>query len=481
MRGPVRAWWAAAAALLVLGGCTVGPDYMRPAAPVPATYKELKGWKRAAPADTLDRGAWWDAFHDPVLDRLERRIVISNQTLKAAEAAYAQARALVHQTQAGLFPTIAATTDIERQRSKGLFGTVASVEGTASWDLDLWGRIRRQVESQAASAEASAADVANARLSAQAELATLYFELRYQDSLQRLLSDTVSAFRRSLQITKNQYSAGVAGRSDVITAQTQLESAQAELIDAGVNRAKFEHAIAVLVGVPPAELSLSPGQLATRLPRTPVRVPSTLLERRPDIAAAERTMAAQNALIGAAVAAFFPDISLSAALGAAGSLPLFTASNALWTLAASGAETLFAGGARTAAVAAATAGYQESVAQYRQTVLTAFQNVEDQLSTLRILAQEAAVRDRAARDARQAVQIALNEYQAGTASYTTVVQAQTTALGSDEAALAVRENRFVAAVALIEALGGGWSTAELPPRAELTTPSLSLPALRGSM
>jgi NodT family efflux transporter outer membrane factor (OMF) lipoprotein len=480
--GMRRPWkLVAAAALVVLGGCAVGPNYERPSAPVPTTYKELKGWKRAAPADTLDRGPWWAAFHDPVLGRLEERVNVGNQNLKAAVAAYDQARALVHETQAGLFPVVAGNGAIQRQRSRGLIATTATVEGTASWDLDLWGRIRRQVESQAAVAQASAADLANARLSAQAELATLYFELRYQDALERLLADTVSAFRRSLQITKNQYAAGVVGQSDVITAQTQLDGAQAELIDAGIARAKFEHAIAVLVGVPPAALSLARGRLGARLPRTPAGVPSTLLERRPDIAAAERTMQAQNALIGAQLAAFFPDVNLSAALGAAGPLPLFTASNALWTLAASGAETLFEGGARTAAVAAASAAYRESVANYRQTVLTAFQEVEDQLATLRILSRESAVRERAARDARQAVQIALNEYQAGTTAYTTVVQAQATALSAEQSALAVQENRYVAAVSLIQALGGGWSTARLPAMKSLRKPSLSLPGLRGSL
>jgi NodT family efflux transporter outer membrane factor (OMF) lipoprotein len=455
------------AGLVALAGCAVGPDYQRPAAPIPAIYKELKGWKRAAPADAVDRGPWWQVFHDPVLDGLERRLEIGNQTLKAAAAAYAQARALVHETQAGLFPVIGGNGSLQRQRSRGVVATTASVEGTASWNLDLWGRLRRQVESQAAAAQASAADLASARLSAQAQLATLYFELRYQDSLQRLLADTVSAFRRSLQITKNQYAAGIVGQSDVITAQTQLDNAQAELVDAGVNRARFEHAIAVLIGVPPAALSIAPRPMAARLPRTPVGVPSTLLERRPDIAAAERTMQAQNAQIGAAIAAFFPDVNLSAVLGAAGPLPLFTATNELWTLAASGAQTLFQGGARTAAVAAASAAYQESVANYRQAVLTAFQDVEDQLATVRILGQEAAVRERAARDARQAVQIALNEYQAGTTGYTTVVQAQATALTAQQAALAVEENRYVAAIGLIQALGGGWTTAELPPMKSL--------------
>lgn len=482
MGGAASGWQAiAAAALVALGGCTVGPNYQRPTAPLTASYKELKGWKRAEPADTLDRGPWWAAFRDPVLDRLEERVAVDNQTIKAAAAAYAQARALVHETQAGLFPVIGGNGNLQRQRSRGLISTTATVEGTASWDLDLWGRIRRQVEGQAAAAQASAADLANARLSAQAQLATLYFELRYQDALERLLADTVSAFRRSLQITKNQYAAGIVGQSDVITAQTQLDGAQAELVDAGVARAKFEHAIAVLVGVPPAALSLAKRPVTARLPRTPVGVPSALLERRPDIAAAERTMQAENAAIGAAVAAFFPDVNLSAAIGAAGSPPLFTASNALWTLAASGAETLFEGGARTAAVAAASAAYQESVANYRQAVLTAFQDVEDQLATLRILTREASVRERAARDARQAVQIALNEYQAGTTAYTTVVQAQATALTAQQAALAVQENRHVAAVGLIQALGGGWTTAELPPMKSLRKPSLSLPALRGSM
>jgi len=290
----------------------------------------------------------------------------------------------------------------------------------------------------------------------------------------------VTAYRRSLQITKNQYTAGIAAQSDVITAQTQLESAQAQLIAAEMPRAQYEHAIAVLIGRPPSDLTIPPRPLPTRIPTVPVAVPSALLERRPDIAAAERQMQQQNAQIGVATAAFFPDISLSGAIGAVGSPPLFQASNALWSLAASGTETLFAGGLRTATLAAAHAAYDQSVATYRQTVLTAFQNVEDNLSNLRILARQNVIENAAVRDARQALQIALNEYQAGTVAYTTVVTAQATALAAEQAALAIQQTRFVSTVALIEALGGGWSAAELPSTAAVTKVNFSLPLLRGS-
>ena len=495
MSRPARA--LGAAALAALSGCMVGPDYKRPDAPVPIVYKELNGWKPATPMDAIDRGAWWSVYRDPVLDGLERQVVISNQTVREAEAAYRAAAEEVKVARANLFPVLGINAGVTRSSGGGgsvsssgsggvVIPSVTIPSGTTSsgssfgggsstrtsysaqanfdWDLDVWGRIRRQIESSAAAAQVSAADLVNAQLSAQVAVATDYFELRGSDALQRLLEQTVTEYERSLRITQNQYNAGTAARSDVITAQTQLETTRAQAINVGVARAQFEHAIAVLIGHPPAELTLPAASLAADVPVLPPSLPSTLLERRPDIAAAERAMEEENALIGVQVAAYYPDISLSALYGYVGSPlgSLIQASNRVWSLGAAASETLFEGGARPAAVAAARATYDQSVATYRQTVLTAFQQVEDALSTLRILQQQAVVQDNAVRLARQAVQIALNEYRAGTVAYTTVVTDQATALADEQAALSIQSQRLQASAALIGALGGGWSASELP-------------------
>lgn len=326
------------------------------------------------------------------------------------------------------------------------------------------GGIRRAEESAVASAQASAAQLASARLSAQAGLATDYFNLRAADQLQQLLDKTVVAYKESLRITQNQYAAGVASRLDVITAQTQLENAQAQAINVGVQRAIYEHAIAVLIGKPPADISLAPGNLTATVPVVPVSVPSTLLERRPDIAAVERQVVAANAQIGVADAAYYPDISLSALLGFVGNplATLVSTSNRVWSLGTSASENLFNGGETSAAVSAAEAAYDESVANYRETVLTAFQGVEDQLATLRILQQEAVVQDSAVEAASQAMNISLNQYRAGTVTYTTVVTAQATLLADQQQSLTIQQNRLVATVTLIEDLGGGWTAEQLP-------------------
>ena len=461
---------------LLLAGCMVGPDYGRPAAPVPVAYRELAGWKPASPADADAKGPWWAVFHDPLLDDLERQVVITNQTVKQAEAAYRQARALVAEAQAGLFPTLGVSPSVTRSSVSGSSFSVSgsqfnkaftqySIQGSAAWDLDVWGRIRRQIEAQQAAAEVSAADLVNAALSAQATLAIDYFDLRTQDSLAQLLQDTVVAYRRALQITENEYQAGTASRADVVTADAQLKTAQAQLVGVGVQRALFEHAIAVLTGRPPAALSIPPAPLARAVPVLPPGLPSTLLERRPDIAAAERTMAQQNALIGVAVAGFYPDITLSAVFGFAGApiQNLFTVANRVWSLGAAASEPLLEGGLRLAAVAASRAGYDAAVAFYRQTVLTALQQVEDQLSSLRILEQQAAAEDAAVAAASRAVEVTLNAYRAGTVVYTAVITEQTLLLADQQTALAVQQSRLVASVALIQALGGGWQTAFLPP------------------
>jgi NodT family efflux transporter outer membrane factor (OMF) lipoprotein len=333
-----------------------------------------------------------------------------------------------------------------------------------SWDLDVWGRVRRQVESNVAGAQVSAADLANAKLSAQATLATDYFDLRAEDALTQLLRETVEAFGRALQIAQNQYRAGTQSNVDVATAQAQLQSTQAQLVGVGVQRQQFEHAIAVLTGHAPSDLTLAPAPLSSAVPVVPPGVPSALLERRPDIAAAERLMQQENALIGVQIAAYYPDISLSALGGfEASSLSrLFNVASRVWSLGATGAETLFSGGARPAAVTAARATYDQDVAVYRQTVLTAFQQVEDALSNLRILEQQATAEAIAVASTKRAVELTLNAYRAGTVAYTSVITEQTLLLSDQQAALAIQQSRLVASAALIEALGGGWSAAALP-------------------
>jgi len=470
--------------LLALSGCMVGPDYKRPPPEVVLAFKEAPpGWKLATPQDASDRGAWWSVFNDPVLDGLERQIDITNQTLKQAEATYRAAQAQIQVARGALFPTLSVTPGVTRSSSggssrsgglstDGFTGTGSrtttsfSLEANATWEIDLWGRIRRQVESDVAATQASAADVANARLSAQTTLASDYFQLLGQDSLERLLRDTVAQYQRSLQITQNQYDAGTAARSDVITAQTQLLSTQAQLINAGVARAQYEHAIAVLTGHAPAELTIAVGKLPAGVPTVPPALPAPLLERRPDIAAAERAMEQQNALIGVAVAAFYPVVDLSALYGYVGNplSGLIAVSNRVWSLGASATQTLFQGGTLTAQVKVARANYDAAVDSYRQTVLTALQQVEDGLSDLRILEQQAGVEDQAVAAAQQAVQIALNEYRAGTQAYTTVVTAQATALADAETQLSIRVSRLTDSVALITALGGGWTSAQIPDR-----------------
>jgi NodT family efflux transporter outer membrane factor (OMF) lipoprotein len=475
--GPTARAFACLGFLVVGVACSVGPNYRRPSAPVPTGYKEFKGWKVAAPNDTINRGAWWSIYRDATLDGLERQINIANQTLKQDEAAYQEARAEVREQQSSFFPSLTAIPQIQRQKSggggfaSGNGGAITSysLEGSATWEPDVWGKIRRSVESSVANAQVTAAQLAAARLSAQALLATNYFELRYADSLKKLLDDTVRAYQRSLEITKNQYAAGTAARSDVINAQAQLLGAQAAAINVGVQRAQVEHAIALLVGKPPAEVSIPPAPLAERVPIVPANIPSTLLERRPDIAEAERQMQQENALIGVQVAAYYPTIDLSATLGYAGNpaTALFSASNQVWSLLASASQTVLSGGQRSAAVAAARAAYDQSVANYREFILAAFQNVEDELASLRILGQQIGVNQAAVQAAQQAVDITLNEYQAGTVAYTTVITAQVTLLTDQETALLVQESRLIASVALVQALGGGWDTSQLPSQHEL--------------
>jgi len=485
----------ACAVCLATAACMVGPDYKRAEAPAPVAFKELQGWKISQPADAVDKGDWWSVYHDPELDRLERMVEISNQTIKVSEAQYRNAVALVAEARASLFPTVGISPGISRfgggggsgssvrssinsgnstSSGNGRSGTTYSISGTVDWVPDIWGSVRRQIESSVSSAQVSAADLANAKLSAQATLATDYFDLRAEDSLTQLLTDTVAAYRRALEITENQYRAGTTASTDYLTALAQLQSTQAQLIAIGVQRAQYEHAIAMLTGHAPAEVTIAPAPLAADVPILPPGLPSQLLERRPDIAAAERAMQQENALIGVAIAAFYPTISLSA-LGEYAGNPigqLFNVGNQIWSLGASGSETLFNGGQRSAAVAAARATYDASVGTYRQTVLTAFQGVEDALSDLRILEQQARAEATAVASTRRAVDATLNQYKAGTVPYTSVITEQTLLLSDQQSALAVQQSRLVASVALIEALGGGWSTGDLPAKIATETPLL---------
>jgi NodT family efflux transporter outer membrane factor (OMF) lipoprotein len=469
---------AAMALALACGGCMVGPNYHRPPAPVAAYYKELAGWTIAQPQDGISRGPWWSIYHDPLLDSLERQVNINNQTVKEDEAAYRNSVALVREAQANLYPTLGLDTGVTRSKNQSFSGgslsgfssgpqTQYELEGTADWVPDLWGKIRREVESQAAAAQVSAADLANAELSEQATLATDYFDLRAQDSLQLLLQQTVAAYQRALQITENQYHAGTISRADVVTAQAQLQSVVAQLAGVGVLRAQYEHAIAMLIGRTPDQLSIPYSPLPQTIPVVPPGLPSTLLQRRPDIAGAERAMEEENATIGEAVAAYYPTISLSALGGFAGNPigQIFNTANRVWSLGASATQTLFEGGLRPAQVEAARATYDQAVAAYRETVLTAFQQVEDELAALRIYQQQAAAWVVAIRAAQAAVTVALNEYLAGTVAYTTVITEQETLLSDQQSALTVQQDRFVASVALVEALGGGWTTADLPTQA----------------
>jgi len=472
-----RAAWAVCATS-ALFGCSVGPNYVRPTAESPPSYKEAVAWKQAEPRDQEPRGKWWEVFKDPKLDALVAQVEVSNQTIKGAEARVRQARALTQQARAALFPLVSANAGVTRSGSGGgstssnNVGSNVQVGGVrnnynvaldVNWEVDLWGRVRRTVEAGEASAQASVADLESAKLSAQAQLAEDYFLLRVQDAQIRLLNDTVDAYQRSLQLTRNQYAVGVAARADVAQAETQLKSTQAQAIDAGVQRAQLEHAIAVLLGKAPADFSVAAEVVPTEFPAIPPGLPSELLERRPDIAAAERRTAAANAQIGVAEAAFFPSLTLSATGGFQSSVlsQLFSLPSRYWSLGAALAQTIFDAGLRRAQTAQAIATYDENVANYRQTVLIGFQEVEDNLAALRILEQEGAVQDEAVKAARESLTITLNQYRAGTANYLAVVVAQATALANERTALAILSRRLSASVALIKALGGGWSATAL--------------------
>jgi NodT family efflux transporter outer membrane factor (OMF) lipoprotein len=468
---------AAAAALgLALCGCAVGPNYKRPTAATPPAYKEAEGWKPAEPADAAPRREWWKAFGDPVLDDLEAKVLVSNQTLIQSEAAWRQAKALLDQQRATLFPTVNLNGQaISSQAPTGFTSASGAISVRArpidtyatnlglSWDVDLWGRIRRSIEEAHANADASAGDLANATLAQQALLADDYFQLRAADEGKRLLDETIKGYGESLRIAKARYESGVGARTDLLSAQTQLETAQAQAIDLTKTRAQLEHAIAVLIGAPPAGLSIAPAPWNDTLPPVPVTLPSALLERRPDIAAAERRVKAANAQIGVNIAGYFPDLAVSGQYGFTSTVlsQLFQASSNSWSIGANAVETLFNAGATGAKVRQARAAYDAEVANYRQTVLTAFGQVEDNIAALRVLDSEYAINQSASREADEAEDLTNKQYQTGAVDFTAVVVAQNTALNARRTALQSGRDRLVTLVDLIHALGGGWTVQQL--------------------
>ncbi len=512
MRRPVSSAAAllACAAPLALAACTVGPDYRRPT-PLPAAqdapfaFKEA-GWTPAAQTAVVDKGAWWIVFGDPVLNELEGRVALTNQNVAAAEANFRQAVAIVKQSRSELFPSVDLSSSITRSGggngSSGVIiggvvtggntgtttgstgtGTTGSTSGgtlvtsngssertnyqlgaSASWTLDVWGRIRRGVEADRATAQASAADLAAATLSAQSTLATTYFNMRLFDEQARIFGENLQGYERALKVTTNQYNAGVVARGDVIQAQTQVFNTQAQLQDLGRQRAANEHAIAILTGRPPSALTLAADRLPRIAPVAPPGLPSTLLERRPDIAGAERAVAAANAQIGVATAAYYPDITLSGSATSSSTSfgDIFDPANFVWSLGPRLAYTLLDFGNRRARVQQTRAVYDRTVADYRQTVLTAFGEVEDQLAALRVLEQQQGVREQAEASARRAEEIQLNQYRAGLQPFTSVITAQQQSLAAQQNSVGVLGLRLQASVLLIQALGGGWTDADLP-------------------
>jgi len=459
----------------IVTGCSVGPDYVKPTAPVSAAFKEQQGWVTAQPQDTLPKGKWWELFGDADLNALVEQVEISNQNIKVAEAQYRQAQALRDQSRAGYFPTVTANLSTTRSRPASNSSNAVNYDPNlntsyraslgASWEPDLWGRVGRSVESGDASIQASAADIENAKLSAQAELAQDYFLLRIADARKQLLDDTVTAYERSLKLTQNQYAVGVVARADVVAAETQLKSAKAQAVDVGVQRAQLEHAVAVLIGKAPSELTIAPlkSPYVSLPPNIPLAVPSQLLERRPDVAGAERRTAAANAQIGVAKSAYFPALTIAPTLGyQTSSFSRFLEyPTRFWSIGPALVETIFDGGLRKAQTAQAIATYDQNVATYRQTVLGAFQEVEDNLAALRILQEEAQLQDEAVKASRESVEITRNQYKAGTVDFLSVVNVETIALNNERTALTIQGSRLTAAVLLVKALGGGWDATQL--------------------
>jgi NodT family efflux transporter outer membrane factor (OMF) lipoprotein len=479
---------------LALSGCAVGPNYHKPPAPVAPSFKEDQGWKPATPSQIEANKPWWSIYNDPLLDSLEQQVEVSNQTLIADEAAYRAAVQVVAIDRGSLLPSASATGSYTRAGSGTAGATQAlttgagtvttttsnngkaapalhdrklySVGGQASWTLDVWGRIRRQIESDTAKAQTSAADVAAAKLSAQITLAEDYFQLRAADEQARLYKTDLEDFKNALTITQNQVKAGITTLADVYAAETQVESTEAAAVNVELTRAKFEHAIAVLIGKPPSELTIPDGEFTTVVPVVPAGVPSGLLERRPDVAAAERSVASANALIGVAESAWFPSLTLSGSYGFSSSvLPnLLSTKNSLWSFGPSLAENLFNGGATLAGTREARANYDQAVATYRQTVLSAFQSVEDDLVSLRVLEHQGELQQTAVRDARLSEALTLNQYKSGIVAYSSVITVQTTRLADEISLLSIQSQALVSSVDLISQLGGGWDASQLDRR-----------------
>jgi NodT family efflux transporter outer membrane factor (OMF) lipoprotein len=464
--------------MLLFAGCTVGPNYRRPAAEVPATYKEVGDWKPAQPNDQSLSGNWWEIFQDPQLNALEAQVNVSNQNLKAAEAQYTQARAQLRYQRADFFPTVTAGASATRNRISSHRPASAVANGVTyndfqipfelSYQIDLWGRVRRTVESSRDQAQASAADLAAVNLSMHAQLALDYFQARTFDAEEQLLNSTVAQYEQALQLIENRYAGGLASDLEVEQARTQLETTRAQAVDVGVARAQYEHAVAVLVGKPPASFSLPPLPLTMPPPPIPVGLPSELLERRPDIAAAERQMASANAQIGVAKAAYYPNISLGATGGFESSAitTLLSGPSIFWSAGPSAIFTVFDVGRRRAASDQAVAAYDQAVANYRQTVLTGFQQVEDNVAALRILEHEAQVQNAAVAAAEKYLSLANTRYTGGVTSYLEVTTAQSAALSDEVTAVNILGRRMVDAVTLVQALGGGWNSSEIPQRPE---------------
>ena len=468
--------FAAASGLvaLLLGGCTVGPKYVRPTADVPPHYKEAGNWMPAQPNDEISKGQWWRIYGDPQLNALEDQVTVSNETLKAAQAQFLEARAAVRVARAPFFPVVTGGSSVARATAS-LNKPNTSATGTrnyndfqlpidASYEPDVWGRVRRTVEAARSEAQATAADLASTDLSLHAELALDYFQLRGLDSEQQLLNSTVTAYERALELTRSRYQGGIASDVDVAQAQTQLETTRAEAEDVGVQRAAFEHAIAVLIGKTSYEFTQQPLPLSYAPPPIPVGLPSELLERRPDVAAAERRVQEANAQIGVARAAYFPSFSITGTGGfeSARIGNLLDGPSGFWALAGSAAELIFDGGQRRGVTEEARASYDKFVDNYRQTTLTAFQEVEDNLAALRILDSETKTQDAAVAAAQHSLDLSNSRYKGGVANYLEVTTAQSAALGDERAAVDVRTRSLVASVLLIKALGGGWSASQIP-------------------
>ncbi|MFI4918416.1 MAG: efflux transporter outer membrane subunit [Legionellales bacterium] len=487
----LRPWFGLGFMLFFLSSCMIGPNYVKPKLVVPATFKEahdkkvmgpkLKNWQPIHPQDDMDRGEWWKMFHDPVLNDLENQLNHYNQSLVNAEAVYRQSMAIVDEARASLYPTLISSFSLFRQRqaggatsfisSSGSTGTastgIASMVTTsttytsllnANWEPDIWGLVRRTIEADLALAESNAALIGVTRLSAQGSLAQYYYDLRTLDKSQQNLDETVTAYKKTLQFTRNQYTSGVASREDVVQAQIQLEAAQTLAINNGILRGQYEHAIAVLIGRPPADFSLKLALIKLKPPPIPLSVPSVWLERRPDISQAERLVQQASALIGVAMTAYFPALTLTGTVSTAGNSfhQLIHKPAISWSAGLQLVETIFDGGLRAATVRAAKAEFVAQVANYREVVLTAFQSVEDNLVSVRLLTQQSRVQDKEAADARFLLKLTVNQYKAGTVAYSSVLTAQITALSVELIAIQVDGMQMVSAVGLVKSLGGGW-------------------------